>query len=418
MSIYKIQPLVESGFDFSTIFPEKQKTLQQFGGFNFGLQEIANLLKTQTENFSIKNEVALDIDKYIYEAYEKHLELTAPEEPKEEPKEEKKKTVEDFEKLIKGYSIKLKGAKTKEDKEWIGKKIKGYEIKIKSLKTKKEQGGVIHATGDLVTINGRKTKILSAYTDKAFGDKTVYKVTVPQYPDIKRSPMTTSIYTRDEATGELRKIQRSDYVMEQGGEMIIETQHTFGDPKENTDPKIDLSFSAQDPKKENGGGLDAIIKVRNIKNNKVSNWTIEELLERINEDNAPTSSNNYDKSDWVEGFNETLEGEFYSLNDKNGKPLNNLSKYADGGGMDDYTKTLGMVKVMFENPQYNYETNVSGGTTEDEARNYFVGKLLNVGVYPKENMQRVIDIQFHPKGSYQEEAIEVGEKVAQKVTKD
>jgi hypothetical protein len=106
------------------------------------------------------------------------------------------------------------------------------------------------------------------------------------------------------------------------------------------------------------------------------------------------------------------------LNDKNGKPLNNLSKYANGGGMDDYTKTLGMVKVMFENPQYNYETNVSGGTTEDEARNYFVGKLLNVGVYPKENMQRVIDIQFHPKGSYQEEAIEVGEKVAQKVNKD
>ena len=338
MSIYKIQPLVESGFDFSTIFPEKQKTLQQFGGFNFGLQEIANLLKTQTENFSIKNEVALDIDKYIYEAYEKHLELTAPEEPKEEPKEEKKKTVEDFEKLIKGYSIKLKGAKTKEDKEWIGKKIKGYEIKIKNLKTKKEKGG----------------------------------------------------------------------------EMIIETQHTFGDPKENTDPKIDLSFSAQDPKKEHGGGLDEIIKVRNIENGKVSNWTIEELLERINEDNY-TDEFNYDKSDWVEGFNETLEGKFYSLNDKNGKPLNDLSKYAKGGGMNDYTKTLGMVKVMFENPQYNYETNVSGGTTEDEARNYFVGKLLNVGVYPKENMQRVIDIQFHPKGTYQEEAIEVGEKVAQKL---
>ena len=229
--------------------------------------------------------------------------------------------------------------------------------------------------------------------------------------------MTTSIYTRDEATGELRKIQRSDYVMEQGGEMIIETQHTFGDPKENTDPKIDLSFSAQDPKKENGGGLDAIIKVRNIENNKISNWALSELIDRINEDNA-TDEFNYDESDWVEGFNETLEGEFYSLNDKNGKPLNNLSKYANGGGMDDYTKTLGMVKVMFENPQYNYETNVSGGTTEDEARNYFVGKLLNVGVYPKENMQRVIDIQFHPKGSYQEEAIEVGEKVAQKVNKD
>lgn len=76
------------------------------------------------------------------------------------------------------------------------------------------------------------------------------------------------------------------------------------------------------------------------------------------------------------------------------------SSYAKGGMMDDYTKSFGLVKVKFANPKYNYETNVSGDITEKAAREYFVGKMFDVGVYPKENMQRVIDIEFHPKGTY------------------
>lgn len=76
------------------------------------------------------------------------------------------------------------------------------------------------------------------------------------------------------------------------------------------------------------------------------------------------------------------------------------SSYAEGGMMDDYTKSFGLVKIKFANPKYNYETNVSGDITEAQARKYFVGKMFDVGVYPNENMQKVIDIEFHPKGTY------------------
>jgi hypothetical protein len=74
--------------------------------------------------------------------------------------------------------------------------------------------------------------------------------------------------------------------------------------------------------------------------------------------------------------------------------------FRDGGSMDDYTKSLGMVRVKFADPKYNYETNVSGSITEEQARNYFVGKMFDVGVYPNQNMQRVIDIDFYTKGTY------------------
>ena len=67
------------------------------------------------------------------------------------------------------------------------------------------------------------------------------------------------------------------------------------------------------------------IKVRNLDDNSVRTWTISEILDRINEDNA-SDDFNYNENDWIEGFVETL-GEFYSLLDKDNKPLNNLSKY-------------------------------------------------------------------------------------------
>jgi hypothetical protein len=36
---------------------------------------------------------------------------------------------------------------------------------------------------------------------------------------------------------------------------------------------------------------------------------------------------NYDISDWREGFNQTIEGEFYSLLDESGNELNSLLDY-------------------------------------------------------------------------------------------
>lgn len=52
------------------------------------------------------------------------------------------------------------------------------------------------------------------------------------------------------------------------------------------------------------------------------------------------------------------------------------------------------VKVIFADPKYNYETSVSDQTTEADARKYFVNTQLDMGVYPKENLQVCIDIEF------------------------
>lgn len=84
-------------------------------------------------------------------------------------------------------------------------------------------------------------------------------------------------------------------------------------------------------------------------------------------------------------------------------------EYAKGGSsMPNYTKTMNLVKVKFNNPKYNYSTSVSSDVTESEARKYFVGKMFDVGVYPKENMQKAVDIEFFPKGTYSEEMAKGG----------
>jgi hypothetical protein len=76
-------------------------------------------------------------------------------------------------------------------------------------------------------------------------------------------------------------------------------------------------------------------------------------------------------------------------------------KMEEGGSMD-YKNKLGLVKVKFKNPKYNYSTNVSATTTEKDARKYFVGQMFNVGSYPREIMREVVDIEFYEKGTYAE----------------
>jgi len=86
------------------------------------------------------------------------------------------------------------------------------------IREKLADGGMIKV-GDFVTINGRKTKILDTYTDKSFGTKTIYLVNVPLYEGVKNSPMTKGRYIKDDETNELRKIERKDFVMADGGIM-------------------------------------------------------------------------------------------------------------------------------------------------------------------------------------------------------
>lgn len=76
-----------------------------------------------------------------------------------------------------------------------------------------------------------------------------------------------------------------------------------------------------------------------------------------------------------------------------------IGKYAKGGETSRGNR-LASVKVIFANPKYNYVTSINGSVTEKEARKYFVGKMLDVGTYPTEDMQKVIDIEFNPKGHF------------------
>lgn len=57
-------------------------------------------------------------------------------------------------------------------------------------------------------------------------------------------------------------------------------------------------------------------------------------------------------------------------------------------------KKLNSVKVLFADSRYNYTTNVSSQSTEETARDYFVGKSFDFGIYPNEDFQKCIGIEF------------------------
>jgi len=94
------------------------------------------------------------------------------------------------------------------------------------------------------------------------------------------------------------------------------------------------------------------IKVRYVEENEVHDWTLEDVLDVINRDRSEHWTD-YDKSDWQEGWDNWVEGEFYSLKDENGKPLN---KFEDGGEMS----KGGKIKV-----RYVEENEVHDWTLED-----------------------------------------------------
>ena len=55
---------------------------------------------------------------------------------------------------------------------------------------------------------------------------------------------------------------------------------------------------------------------------------------------------------------------------------------------------LNSVKVLFEDCKHNYTTSVSPSTNHESAKDYFVGKSFNVGVFPIENFQKCIGIEY------------------------
>lgn len=57
-------------------------------------------------------------------------------------------------------------------------------------------------------------------------------------------------------------------------------------------------------------------------------------------------------------------------------------------------RELNHVYVKFEDPSFNYWSSVSAQTTEETAKEYFVGKMFNVSAYPVERYRKCIGIDF------------------------
>ena len=90
---YKIKQLLDDGFDFNTLFPEKQEEARKSTLLNYNIQEIVDFLKVQTQDFTQDFPLAKDLDKAIYRLYEKKMDLE-----KEVEKEEIEEKVEGEEK--------------------------------------------------------------------------------------------------------------------------------------------------------------------------------------------------------------------------------------------------------------------------------------------------------------------------------
>jgi len=76
---YLIKKYVDQGFDFSTLYPEKQEQIRQTTGYDFDLPSIVKFLQKQTNNFTIDNSIAHDLDQAIYKIIEKQMKGSMPE---------------------------------------------------------------------------------------------------------------------------------------------------------------------------------------------------------------------------------------------------------------------------------------------------------------------------------------------------
>ena len=52
--------------------------------------------------------------------------------------------------------------------------------------------------------------------------------------------------------------------------------------------------------------------IKVIETNEIQKWSLGDILDEINRDRSG-SWTDYDESDWLEGWNHWIEGEFYSL---------------------------------------------------------------------------------------------------------
>ena len=75
---YKTQSLIAEGVDFSKVYSDKQEVVKEMTGFDFNLSNIVSFMKKETDNFSKKIELALDLDRHINAIYLKWLSSEKP----------------------------------------------------------------------------------------------------------------------------------------------------------------------------------------------------------------------------------------------------------------------------------------------------------------------------------------------------
>jgi len=133
---YKIKQLIDNGFDFNTLLPEKQEEARKSTLLNYNVQEIVDFLKAQTQDFTQDFPLAKDLDKAIYRLYEKKMDLEkdveveVEVEVEKEPKEKGERkipTKESLEKQIKGLTYLAE----KKNNESAKKQLKAYKFLIK-----------------------------------------------------------------------------------------------------------------------------------------------------------------------------------------------------------------------------------------------------------------------------------------------
>ena len=93
---YKIQPLVEANYDFAKLYSDKQEAVRMATGLDFNLENIVKFLQRQTNNFTVDNPVAHDLDNAIFNIVSKHDKESGKmeeEEPLEKSEEETRKDI-------------------------------------------------------------------------------------------------------------------------------------------------------------------------------------------------------------------------------------------------------------------------------------------------------------------------------------
>jgi hypothetical protein len=78
---YFSQKLVGSGFDLSSVFPEKQSSVKQIQNVNYGLGDIVIYLQDVTKNFKSQDSSYIDLDNAIQEIISRYYKSLGEQNP-------------------------------------------------------------------------------------------------------------------------------------------------------------------------------------------------------------------------------------------------------------------------------------------------------------------------------------------------